>query len=265
MTLTVRGKTPFSLTEYATPIQYHETVNYNMGLFAQDQWTIKRLTANYGVRVDFLNAQVDPQDIAAGPFTPARHYDGVSNVPNWKDISPRLGVGVRPVRQRQDGAQGQLRPLRGRRRLHGGPCGQPGDDGGASDDADVERHHRPTTRSKTATSGTRWRTARAVRSATRLSAPRSRRRRFTIPRSCRDGASGRQLGDAVQHPAAGGAARVGLRRLLAPLVRQPLRHEEHGGDQRQLYAVLHRRADGAVDHRACRCRTPAVSSAGTST
>ena len=27
---------------------------------------------NYGVRLDFLNAQVDAQDIAAGPFTPAR-------------------------------------------------------------------------------------------------------------------------------------------------------------------------------------------------
>ena len=50
VTLTVRGKQPFSLTEYATPIQYHETVNYNMGIYAQDQWTIKRLTANYGVR-----------------------------------------------------------------------------------------------------------------------------------------------------------------------------------------------------------------------
>ena len=92
VTLTVRGKQPFSLTEYATPIQYHETVNYNMGLFAQDQWTVKRLTANYGVRLDFLKASVDPQDIAAGPFTPARHYDGISNVPNWKDISPRLGA-----------------------------------------------------------------------------------------------------------------------------------------------------------------------------
>ena len=92
VTLVVRGKTPFSLTEYATPIQYHETVDYNMGLYAQDQWTIKRLTANYGVRVDFLKSAVDPQDIAAGPFTPARHYDGIENVPNWKDISPRLGA-----------------------------------------------------------------------------------------------------------------------------------------------------------------------------
>src|SRR5207253_8586468 len=53
---------------------------------------LKRLTMNYGVRVDFLKAAVDPQDIAAGPFTPARHFDGIENVPNWKDIDPRFGV-----------------------------------------------------------------------------------------------------------------------------------------------------------------------------
>jgi len=92
VSLTVRGKTPFSLTEFATPIQFHETVNYNAGIFAQDQWTVKRLTANYGLRIDFLNASVDPQDIVAGPFTPARSYPGISNVPNWKDIDPRFGV-----------------------------------------------------------------------------------------------------------------------------------------------------------------------------
>jgi len=90
--LTLRAGKPFSITEYATPIQYQEQVNYNMGLFAQDQWTIKKLTVNYGVRLDFLKASVDAQDIAAGPFTPARHYDGVNSVPNWKDINPRLGA-----------------------------------------------------------------------------------------------------------------------------------------------------------------------------
>jgi hypothetical protein len=63
-----------------------------MGIFAQDQWTIKRLTMNYGVRIDFLKATVDPQDIAAGPFTPSRSYAGISDVPNWKDIDPRFGV-----------------------------------------------------------------------------------------------------------------------------------------------------------------------------
>src|SRR5206468_12853650 len=42
--LTLNNGAPFSITEYATPINFRETVNYNMGLYAQDQWTIKRLT-----------------------------------------------------------------------------------------------------------------------------------------------------------------------------------------------------------------------------
>ncbi len=83
---------PFQITQYATPIEFQEHVNYNMGIFAQDQWTFKRLTANYGVRLDFLNASVDPQSLPAGPFTPARNFEGVPNVPNWKDVNPRLGV-----------------------------------------------------------------------------------------------------------------------------------------------------------------------------
>jgi hypothetical protein len=92
VTLQVRGTQPFSLTQYATPIQYHETLKYNMGIFAQDQWRINRFTVNYGVRLDFLNSRVDAQTIAAGPFTPARNFDAVENVPNWKDVDPRLGV-----------------------------------------------------------------------------------------------------------------------------------------------------------------------------
>jgi hypothetical protein len=63
-----------------------------MGLYAQDQWRFRRMTLNYGVRLDFLNARVDAQDIPAGPFTPARRFDAVENVPNWKDVDPRFGV-----------------------------------------------------------------------------------------------------------------------------------------------------------------------------
>jgi len=90
--VTLQNGKPFSITEFPTPIQFHETVNYNMGIYAQDQWTIKRLTANYGVRLDMLKASVDPQNIAAGPFTAAHNYAGIENVPNWKDIDPRFGV-----------------------------------------------------------------------------------------------------------------------------------------------------------------------------
>src|SRR3954471_5769611 len=89
---TLNNGPPFSITEYATPINFHETVNYNMGLYAQDQWTVKRLTLNYGVRIDFLKAAVDPQSLDAGPFTPARPFAGIDNVPNWKDFDPRIGA-----------------------------------------------------------------------------------------------------------------------------------------------------------------------------
>ena len=92
VTLSLRNRVPFSITQYATPIQFHETLRYNMGLYAQDQWRIRRMTLNYGVRLDFLNARVDAQDIPAGPFTPARRFDAVENVPNWKDVDPRFGV-----------------------------------------------------------------------------------------------------------------------------------------------------------------------------
>ena len=93
VSLQIRGGVPFSLTQYATPIQYHETLRYNAGIFAQDQWRLNnRLTLNYGVRLDMLNARVDEQNIAAGRFTPARSFDAVENVPNWKDIDPRFGV-----------------------------------------------------------------------------------------------------------------------------------------------------------------------------
>jgi hypothetical protein len=92
VTLTLRAGVPFSITEYATPIQFHETLKYNMGWYAQDQWRIRRLALNYGVRADFLSSRVDAQDIVAGPFTPARHFDSIDNVPNWKDIDPRVGA-----------------------------------------------------------------------------------------------------------------------------------------------------------------------------
>jgi carboxypeptidase family protein len=92
VSLQLRNLQPFQITQFATPIQFHETLNYNMGLYGQDQWTIRRLTMNYGVRLDMLKSQVDAQDIAAGPFTPAHHFDAIKNVPDWKDIDPRIGV-----------------------------------------------------------------------------------------------------------------------------------------------------------------------------
>ena len=82
---------PTSLTEWATPILFKEHTKYNLGLYLQDQWKVQRLTMNLGVRGDFLNMDVLPNALPAGPYVPARSFPGVNNMPNWKDIDPRLG------------------------------------------------------------------------------------------------------------------------------------------------------------------------------
>ena len=87
-----RNQVPVSLTLYASP-QYSESrVKLNLGAYAQDQWTVKRLTLNLGVRLDHLHAynpaQVRPGGEWVGPLAVAEQ----DNVPNWKDVSPRLGA-----------------------------------------------------------------------------------------------------------------------------------------------------------------------------
>ena len=83
---------PSQLTQFAEPATFAERVNYNLGLYAQDQWTVKRLTLNLGLRADFLNSQVDAQHLPAGPLIGERDFPEINDVPNWKDLSPRLGA-----------------------------------------------------------------------------------------------------------------------------------------------------------------------------
>jgi hypothetical protein len=92
VSLSLRNGVPVQLQQWATPISYRERVKYNLGLYAQDRWTVNRMTLNLGVRSDFFNAYIEPQSLPAGPFVPARNFPGVYDIPNWKDISPRLGL-----------------------------------------------------------------------------------------------------------------------------------------------------------------------------
>ena len=95
-----RNGKPFRL--YLRPGQVtFENLNADMGIYAQDQWTINRLTLNLGVRFDYLNASVPAQTIPAGfgegrvdglVFLPDRNFSAVSGVPLWRDINPRLGL-----------------------------------------------------------------------------------------------------------------------------------------------------------------------------
>jgi hypothetical protein len=53
---------------------------------------MNRLTINAGVRYEALNAQVEPADAPAGRFVSARHFDGIENLPNWRNWAPRFST-----------------------------------------------------------------------------------------------------------------------------------------------------------------------------
>ena len=74
-----------------------------------------RLTLSGGVRLDLQNESTEAFTAAPHRWLPNRNqsYAEVKDVPNWKDINPRVSVRVRRVRQRQDRAQGERQPRRG--------------------------------------------------------------------------------------------------------------------------------------------------------
>ena len=85
---------PRQITIWATPFSFYELLNQNWGAFVQDQWTVKRMTLNVGVRYDYLNDVVPAQTLGAGPQVPTRNisFDEVTGVPAWSNFTPRLGV-----------------------------------------------------------------------------------------------------------------------------------------------------------------------------
>ena len=75
-----------------SPRDARERMNADLGIYAQDQWTIDRFTINAGLRFDYLNAKLEAQSFPAGTFVPARTTDEITDLPSWKDLGPRLGL-----------------------------------------------------------------------------------------------------------------------------------------------------------------------------
>jgi hypothetical protein len=85
--------TPVSLTQYILPRTYEDRLNVNLGLYAQDQWTVRKLTLDLGVRYDYLNEEVPAQVSPPSQYLPSGiTVTAIKNVPNWSNLSPRLGA-----------------------------------------------------------------------------------------------------------------------------------------------------------------------------
>jgi hypothetical protein len=75
-----------------TPTDAQDQMNADLGLYVQDQWAFKRATITGGIRYDYFNGQVPAQSSPAGTWVPARQFNPIQNVPNWKDVDPRFGI-----------------------------------------------------------------------------------------------------------------------------------------------------------------------------
>jgi len=86
-----RNGLPNRVTIYA-PSQELNRTDADLGIYAQDQWVMDKLTLNVGIRFDYFKGSVPEQSVTAGLFVPARTFPAVTNVPNWTDIDPRVGI-----------------------------------------------------------------------------------------------------------------------------------------------------------------------------
>ena len=85
------GGSPFRVEQFALPINWEDRWR-SIGLYAQDQWTIDRLTLNLGVRYDHFEGWVPAGSKPPTDFLAGFSYDRVNDVPNFNDISPRIGA-----------------------------------------------------------------------------------------------------------------------------------------------------------------------------
>jgi hypothetical protein len=84
-------ETPQTVTLFATPARWEESLHANLGLYGQDIWTLNRLTFTIGGRWEYVSEQIDGQPAQQGRFA---NIPGFSTIltPKWTSFSPRTDV-----------------------------------------------------------------------------------------------------------------------------------------------------------------------------
>jgi hypothetical protein len=84
---------PNQITERATPWYHNETQRGELSLYAQDKWTIQRLTLNVGVRYDSFNTYYPAETLGPAPLVPNRNVSfPETQWLDFKDLTPRVGA-----------------------------------------------------------------------------------------------------------------------------------------------------------------------------
>ena len=92
VTYTFLNSRPTSLTQFVSPNLQVDQLNPDLALFVQDQFRLNRVTVTAGLRFDWLRESVAASSVPEGALVPPQSFPAITNVPNWKDLSPRVGV-----------------------------------------------------------------------------------------------------------------------------------------------------------------------------
>jgi hypothetical protein len=95
--INIPGAPPFVrvINEKVTPLFARSNQDYDLGLFVQDRWSVKRATVSLGLRYDSFKGTA-PAQVVTGktPLTPNRADISLPETAlvHWHDITPRLGL-----------------------------------------------------------------------------------------------------------------------------------------------------------------------------
>ncbi len=84
---------PFAVQLLDTPLNSAERLNANVGVYGQDVWTLKRLTATIGGRWEHVSEAVVGQPAQTGTYANVPAFGDIQ-MPIWNSFSPRLGAVV---------------------------------------------------------------------------------------------------------------------------------------------------------------------------
>jgi hypothetical protein len=84
---------PNQITVWATPYRNQAEEDADFGIYAQDRWTLGRLSLMGGVRFDYFKTHFPEITLEPGPLVPTRTltFPRTDNLA-WKDITPRSGA-----------------------------------------------------------------------------------------------------------------------------------------------------------------------------
>ncbi len=92
MQINANNGVPNTVIYHGTPTLAVNRVWPNLGLYAQDQWTVNRFTLNAGLRLDYFSSNYPDQYVPPTEFVPVERSFPGKEVVNWKDLNPRLGL-----------------------------------------------------------------------------------------------------------------------------------------------------------------------------